>query len=373
MEYGYRGFWCVFSAIWAVVFLIMPNGDGTISTRKSGLGVIKYNWTTLILAFLPVIIWAATRDGPGYVDTNAYITMYKTVPSGLDAFRSFLKGPDIEDHGFWVYLYLLKCVFSNWYHGFLAVTAIFQSISVVNFMKRYSTNALFSIPLFIISTEYFGWLFNGLRQFMAVTIALYAVKPFLEKKYLKSILIVLLAATFHGSAIILIPMGFIATGKPWKGKSIAAILVAVFALFATSRFTNILDSATSGTQYEGSVTSWVESGDDGVNPLRVLVFSVPTVLAFLAREQINKLNDPILNMSVNMSIISTCLWLIAMVTSGVYVGRLPIYADMFNYISLPAVIGILFTKESQRTVKIVLLCMYCFFYYYQFHVAYGLF
>lgn len=369
-----RGYWCIFTAIWAVFMIIISNQKNLMVVRSSGeKKKVEYAWWAVALVFLPVILWAGFRDGLGYVDTNVYITIYNTIPRDISEFVDYLKNPGLRDYGFLFYNFIIKFLFGEGHRAFILITALFQGISVINFFKKYAPYAVMSLSLFIVSTEYFGWMFNGMRQFMAVAIALYAVKPFIEKKYIRAIIIVLIASTFHGTAIILIPMGVLATGKPWGWKSLVAIVIAGGFLIATSKFTSLLDAAISGTQYASSVTSWIESGDDGVNPLRVLVFSLPTVLALLEKKWFAAIDDPVLNISINMSIMSTCLWLIAMVTSGIYMGRLPIYGDLFNYILLPIEINVLFTKNGQGLAKVLLVSMYLFFYYYQFHVTFGVF
>lgn len=79
------------------------------------------------------------------------------------------------------------------------------------------------------------------------------------------IAIILLASTFHASSLFMIPVIFIVQGKAWNKKSILCILVCIASLFFVDRFTDILDSALSATQYSGMVSDWEEWQDDGTN------------------------------------------------------------------------------------------------------------
>ena len=130
---------------------------------------------------------------------------------------------------------------------------------------------------------------------------------------------------------------------------------------------NVLETAVQGTQYSESIAFW---DDDGSNPIRVLFNAVPTIFAFIARKRIDEADDPVINISVNMSIISTTLWLISMVTSGIHMGRLPIYVSMYNYLLFPYLIKYCFENISTaKLVKITTILVYLVYYYYQVHIT----
>ena len=80
-------------------------------------------------------------------------------------------------------------------------------------------------------------------------------------------------------------------------------------------------------------------------------------------------DDPVINFCTNMSIISTGIYIISMFTSGIFIGRLPIYASLYNYILLPWEIDHMFTKESKRLIMIVMVAAYLVFYWYQIEVV----
>lgn len=358
--------------VW-VAFMAILSWDTRLLKREIVYGKIeeRYNHFFSIFVFLPIILWAGFRTGAGYVDTNAYIKFYEMAPVGLNNLISYIKESYSEDPGFTVYTSIIKTVFGNGYTPFLFITASIQGLIIASFYRKYSSNFMMSIFLFIASTEYFSWIFNGMRQFLAVTIVLAGFQLYLDKKYIRYLFIILLASSFHMSAIIMLPIAFVAKGTPWNKRTLLTIAVALIAVFATERFTNVLDSAMQYTQYSDAVGSWMEGMDDGTNPVRVLVHAVPTLLAFVGRVNLKKVDNPIINISINMSIISTSLWLISMVTSGIYLGRLPIYASLFNYILLPFQIESLFKEKSVKMVRVTVIMMYLLYYYYQFHFAWG--
>lgn len=68
-------------------------------------------------------------------------------------------------------------------------------------------------------------------------------------------------------------------------------------------------------------------GDDGMNPIRALINAVPMILAWLFRRKLVWENDSVINLCINMSVIAMGVSLIAVVTSGIMVGRMPIYTS----------------------------------------------
>ena len=92
-------------------------------------------------------------------------------------------------------------------------------------------------------------------------------------------------------------------------------------------------------------------------------------LRFVRAEQ-----SPLINIAVNCSIVTTALYIVSMFTSGILVGRLPIYTSIYsNCILLPWEIDNIFDEGSSRVVKVIAVIAYLAFYYYQCHVAWGIF
>lgn len=143
------------------------------------------------------------------------------------------------------------------------------------------------------------------------------------------------------------------------------------AVLFIDRFTTILDDMMQETQYASMVSDWTEWGDDGTNGLRVLVYSMPTVLSLVGLRYIRAENDPVINLCTNMSIVSTGLYIISMFTSGIFIGRLPIYASLYNYILLPWEIDHMFEDRSKKLVSGIMVGCYLVFCWYQMNVAWG--
>lgn len=363
-------FGLVGTLLWFALMAIISTKESVI--RKEivlGKEETRFHPWFALLVIAPVIIWAGFRSGAGYVDTNAYIRMYEKIPTGIGDLFHYITVVQTKDPGFSIYLAIIKKIFGSSYTPFLFISALIQGLAVTFFFRKYSSQFMISMFIFIASTEYFSWMFNGLRQFLAVAIALIAFRFLFEKKYIPYVLLILLASTIHLTAIILLPVAFIVNSRPWSIRVFIVLGIAIFALIATNQFTDFLNSSLQDTQYSNSVEYWQQEHFGGTNPLRVLVQIVPTVIAFVGRRKLAENSNRIIDISINMSVVSTAIWLVSMVTSGIHIGRLPIYVSLFNNILLPYEIQILFNEKDQRIVKFAMVVLYLAFSYYQFHFA----
>ena len=71
---------------------------------------------------------------------------------------------------------------------------------------------------------------NGLRQFIAVAIILFALPYVINRKYMKAIFIILLASTIHVTALCMLPI-ILCTRESGKQKNYVFIVMAIIAMF----------------------------------------------------------------------------------------------------------------------------------------------
>lgn len=322
-----------------------------------------------IVVLLP-IMWLAANRG-AMMDTYAYLLGFRSMPESLAGLPEYMLSVK-KDKGFSVLSIIIKTIFGGNEIVYLLVLAILQLLALWAVYRKYSENYLMSIFLFMASTDFVSWMCNGLRQFMAVTLIFSVTTFILNKKYILVIAVILLASTFHGTAILMIPLIFIAQGKAWNKRTLLFTVMILLALTYVEQFTNILDSVLYDTQYANVVSDWTSWNDDGTNPIRVLFYSLPTIIAIIGRKYIIDEDNKVINFCVNMSMISTGIYLISMVTSGIFIGRLPIYASLYNYILLPWEINHFFSYKSAKAVNVFVLLLYVAFYYYQMHFGWGL-
>lgn len=352
-----------FIFVWLLAFALFAN-DSKVLVRENILGKDERRWNLWLafLIFLPIFLLASM--GTPRSDTVLYITTFQNLPSTWEGMLSKI-AEEKSGQGFTVFSWLVKQIFDNNVTVYRLLLAAVHSIPLILVFRKYSENYLLSVYLFVASACHIGWMMNGLRQFAAVTIIFAATPLLIHKKYISLIVIILLASTVHVSALIMLPVVFIAQGKAWNKKTIFYIIVALIAMYMFDTYTGLMDFLLEGTEYEGVVGQWQALGDDGTNPIRVLVNAVPMLLAFLGRRHVQQENDLVLNTCVNMSVITTGLYLISMVTSGIMIGRLPIYTSLYNFILLPNLIPKMFTKESVKIINLLMIGFYLIYYLFE--------
>ncbi len=316
-----------FLLIWLFV------GGGIIAytfPRKSELvlGKRETRWTlpaALILSLPYAYIAGVRLDGFG--DTGSYRLMFSNAPSALSELSSYLS-ENTKDRGFTVLMTLFKTVFGNSDVLFFSAIAIFQILCLALVYRKYSSNFWISMFLFIASTDYLSWMHNGIRQFIAVAGIFACFGLIVKKKYIPTIAIILVLSTIHASALLMIPIIFVIQGKAWNRKTILFILCIGIAILFVDQFTDILDNVLAETQYSDLVTNDIWTSDNGTSVLRILVYSVPAIMSLLGKKYVDEANDSVVNICVNASACTMILYALAGVSSGIYIGRLPIYTTL---------------------------------------------
>ena len=353
MQYILILFWLFFAAI--LGHTAGMHRRVKVLGREERRATQLYAW----IVILPILYMAVTRSNY-FGDTYQYLLDYRSIPSGLAGKWSYIQS-HTKDTGFYALGALVSIFAGDHFRYFFLVIALIQGFCLVKTYRKYSEDYWFAIFVFVTTTDYLSWMFNGIRQFTAVAITFAAAEPIFKKQYVKACVIVAFAALFHKSALMMIPVIFIVQGRPWNWKTILVILGTVVIMSASGVFTDTLDTVLADTQYSNVVSDWRGGGDDGTNPLRVLVYSVPTILSLFCRKKIAKSGDRVIQIACNMGIISTALYLVSMVTSGIFMGRLPIYCSLYaNGILLPWEFKHVFGKQM-RGLAIVCYVVFCFF------------
>lgn len=317
------------------------------------------------LVILPILLWAGFRNF-WYADTGAYYTGFRSMPSTISGFFLYVASIT-KDRGFYIASAIIHLLTSNARIYFIII-ALVQGTGLFYLFRKYSSDYILSLFLFVASTDIFSWMFNGIRQFVAVTIILFGTELYLNKKYVPAVALILFASLFHQSALLFIPMLFIAQGEAFNRKTLTFIGAAILATVFVAQFTDFLDTALEDTQYTNVVSDYISWDDDGTNPIRVLVYSMPTILALIGLKNIKAEKDKLISFCTNMSIVSSGLYLVSMFTSGIFLGRLPIYFSLYGYILLSWEVDHLFAENSRALVKTIIVVCYIGFYFYSLYM-----
>lgn len=304
-----------------------------------------------------VAFYASLRDV--VLDTYAYIATFKNMP--LDYHRMLLQIENTPGWGFHYLSGVFKIYISENHYFWLGMVACSSLYSLFRFYKTQSCNYALTFFLFIASTN-FTWLLNGARQFLAVCILIgFCDLMFSKKKIYRwgYYVLMLIMTTIHSSVWFVIPITYIcARGKLLDKWMFVVVLMAIIGTM------NMQDV----TEYASMMMNKDYSFDDtsGSSIMRLLISVVPITLVLLKLKEIHKSATPMLTFAINMSLVGACFFLAATFSSGILIGRMPIYFTLYNYILLPWLL-----KKFYPNKFIFLVCVFCyvFFFYFQMCIA----
>lgn len=358
----------IFILIWLAFVAFLANATGGKKPKQI------YNSTELryigiwpLLLLIPMVILAAKRSlSTG--DTGAYYNMFIRMPNHLSELSEYMNGVT-KDEFFYFVSSLIRIYISKNRYIYFGIIAAAQLLMLSKVYKKYSEEYFLSMFLFIASTDYVAWMFNGMRQFLAACITFLAFPFILKKRYLPAIILVLFASLFHGSALIFLPFIFVSQGKAWNKRTVVFLFAVIIIVASIDQFTDLLDGMLSDTQYQNVVSDWTNSEDDGTNVLRVLVYSVPAIISLYGRRKIKEANNPVINLCTNMSIVSAGIYIVSMFTSGIFIGRLPIYFSLYSYVLLPWETKHIFSESMSKIVNAAMIALYLLFYIYSVFIS----
>lgn len=113
---------------------------------------------------------------------------------------------------------LVKLIYGlSGYENFLLVFAFYSFATVLFFLlAMYEQSDEFGLTFFLFMTlGYYFQTFSTVRYYLALALALYAMKFVLRRQWGRFVVLVALGATFHKSLLVVIPLYFLAS-LPWK-------------------------------------------------------------------------------------------------------------------------------------------------------------
>lgn len=257
-----------------------------------------------------------------------------------------------DDMGFAILQMILKS-YSDDPQILIFTTAFITNLLIIIGFYKYSR--LFELSVYVYVT---GGLFlvtmNGIRQCLAAAIIFSATKYLIEGNWLRYILAVTFASFFHQSALILIPIYFLVRFRAWTKATIVLLLSASLIVLGFNQFSTVLFSVIQDSQY--GVYSQFNEG--GANIIRVIVFSIPLIIAFFGREKLREIypeSDVIVNMAIiglTFMIISTANWIFA---------RFNIYFELYQIILISWIVKVFREKDQKLVYYVMLLCYLAYF------------
>lgn len=150
------------------------------------------------------------------------------------AHEAYVGGYVVTEAGFNQLVKLVYTLLGGEYYE--AVFAIFSAVTIYIFLKaiyRQSVNFSQSFFLFMTLGLYFQT-YNTMRYYLALAIALYAMSYVLHRDYIKFVFWILIAALFHKSVLLVIPVYWAASFEWKRWHIVSGLLLSVLCFMGRS-------------------------------------------------------------------------------------------------------------------------------------------
>ena len=327
---------------------------------EKNIFVVRCHGKRIDLALIALIVVLSLFCGlrTRYNDTENYIVGFRATPM----LESFLTDPPslFGNPAFHLFTSVFRYLIIDNYHAYFLTIAFFCISIMVKTIKRYSDSFVFSILLFFCLGLYISNL-AAVKQCIAIAILMISIPKLLERKYIQFYLLVFIAMLFHTYALMFV-IAPLFLNRPWSLTTYLSIAVILELLITfDSSITAFLELAdTVGKELSDEIVLETE----GINILRLAVFSVPVALSFLCRKRLGKQITQTDYFMINMSIFSFLVMSLGIYSGANLFGRSAHYFVFGALIALPWMVKKIFTRTSARTVLFIAAMFYMVFFWY---------
>jgi len=334
--------------IGACVFLAYVIQSRTYSYASASEGIKKDVQSKIVYycIVLALILFSGLRSS--YNDTSAYIWEFQILETNkinlVTVFEPY--------GGFDIYQKVIKMYISSNPQVFIFITAIVTNLLYLKFFTAHTRRFCETLFLYLIGNYIFSM--AGLKQSIAVAISLLAIDCYMKKQYIKAIIFMLMAMSFHPYIICLLCIPFL-KNHLWDRKTILIIIVCILAFMNMDKVFEVFGII--GKDYS------VEKFDDyTINPIRVLIEAVPVCISFCYRKKIDRSSNKWMILGLNMRIISFIFIAMGLIVNPIYFGRMSTYFTSLSIIAIPDMLNICW--KTNRNGRIYVMGYYLFFFLY---------
>lgn len=342
---------------YVILFVIVMYAGMWLARRSKSKGLAT------IMCSVMVCISGLRR---GYIDTRAYRLGFISLDVSEVLNWTFLTSGQSRDRGFSFLSAVIK-LFTDNSQVFLFILALVTVGCLFWGIVNRVPQAELGI-FFFITTGCFIDTMNGVRQYLVSALLFFFLPQLLEeRKFIKYMVVVILLSTVHGSALLFIPIYFIATKKAWSGSTYGVIGVCLLAyMLFNSGIGSLLVEILDGTSYGSDYSDMILAGNTSVNIIRIFVVAVPIILAFVNKNCDEK-KGVMYSIAFNMSIINLMTWIFA--TKVLYFYRLAMYFTPYMILLLCYEIRLVQNMKYRRLITYASVGCYFIYHLYSMHVT----
>lgn len=280
-------------------------------------------------------------------------------------YPAYYKGFILYAETFWESLknldepgYRLMCYILSFFTKEPAVSILFASLITIGLslavIFNYTDKIILAVLFFVFLGCWHGS-FNAVRQCMAAAIAFCGFQYARDKKFVKYILIILLAFLFHRSAIIMLPLYFL-INNDIKFKNILLLILATVAVLLSYEYIMPMIGVLTEQEYsESNMYIW-----SSVNILRILVACAPAIMFLVLR--MGKVDSKEEKQYINILVFHAVL--MVMSSQSAYLARSGLYSSFYCVIAIPEMLKKT-SKSNKKFVTGFMLVMYLVFWLYE--------
>lgn len=337
----------------------------------TGIGIYKkndrlvFNFRIFLYMFLMVIIpaiFAGMRYEIGS-DYGLYKLSYDNY-SKMSYFTFQRYGGISLEVGYFYLTKVAQLIFNN-YQGVLFLAAILSYGLAIITMKRYGKYGNLGIMLLIYFILYYAPSYNIVRQIIATSIIFYGFKYIEQKKIIKYAITVIIATTFHTSALFCIPLYFLNFSSEKFSKTKQTIIVV--SAFALPLCFNLIFGYLSGFSIFSKYTSVYASQLSYSNNIMTIILRLPILIPIVinAKKMIKKDTQ-------NRFLILLYLLEFTAILMGFYMHwafRIMYYCMFAEVLLVPQIIRN--CKSKNKLIVCVYFIMYYIYYFYKVYYIWG--
>lgn len=326
-----------------------------------------FMWKKSDIFIIITIVWAGCFSflRNTYNDSENYIYDFLNLTSPLDQFLAETNLLKVGSNPLFSLYQTIVKTFTDDFHIFFFFPAMLNSIVVIKYYKRYSSNVAFSLLIFYSVGTYVMYI-AAMKQSIAIAILLIALPYAIDRKYVKFYLLVFVAMLFHTHAFVFLAVPFF-FGKPW-GKVTWLLLAAVLISMATYdvTFGTIMNAALS---MGINIVDWELFDGHSIHPIRVIVYWIPALFALFFSRRLFADSSREENLFANLSIGAALILTIGLKQGANLFARMAAYYEVAMGITLPWMIRKIFNRRSANLVIGIAVVMYFGYFLYEFGVS----
>lgn len=331
-----------------------PNDEGAGFSQLDQRGKCLYAFLMLMLVW-----FAGLRTVMN--DTAIYMLSFTVKTPGTLSELTSIDWAIGANPLFNLYCALLKILVSKNAQILVFVTSLIVVVSMLMFLLKYSINFAFSLYIFIAFCA-FAFTMAAMKQTLATAIAIWAIPLIDQKKWNIALVLLVFAALIH-PYVILLGCAFFFQGKSlWSKYDYLVILGTVLiGIFWTMIMHQVIDVTNSiGEEYQESYFA----AETGVALPRILFYLFPSILAFLARKDLQSKCPSLWKTFIHLSVVASCFSLMSGKGGAVFIGRIPNYFDIFVCLTVPYLISQWHSSSLhfRRTMSVIIICLYLGYY-----------